>query len=155
MTPTSKQPVIDPDGIRWIGGAWFGGQLGGTAWMLTAFATYVWQIPWLGLLFLSAFLGINAAGIWIWRNRGRFRFFRSIQLMILVCGGLALLSIAAFDSQPSWGLLHDVEWQGGTLRWREMRRSELRGVYGILLIQVPFMLLLFEVLGRRSRQRGG
>ena len=70
MTSQAREPVTDPDGVRWIGGAWFGGQVGGTAWLLTAFAAYVWQDPWIGLLFLAAFAGINALGFWIWQRQG-------------------------------------------------------------------------------------
>jgi hypothetical protein len=148
-------PITDLDGVRWNGGAWFGCQIGGTAWMLTASVAYVWQAPWLGVLFLLAFAGVNVLGVWLWRHRSRLRFFRRVQLMTLLCGGLALLALVAFDFLPSGNLKHDLTWQGGQPRWVGANRSEFRNAYLLLLILVPALLIQFEVLGRQARRRSG
>jgi hypothetical protein len=122
--------------------------------ILTAFAAYVWQVPWLGVLFLAAFAGINALGFWIWRQRWRFRFFRAVQLMTLVCGGIALLALAALHFLAPENLKHDLIWLNGKPRWVGARRSEFRRDYLLLLMGVPALLALFEVQGRQARRRG-
>lgn len=152
MPSPAIQPVTDPDGVRWNACAWFGGQAGGTAWMVTAFATYVRQSPWLGSLFLVAFVGLNALGFWLWRQRSRFRFFRSVQLMIAASAALALLAVAGFDFLRPPDLKRDLGSEG---RWVGASRAEYRSAYVLLLVLIPAMLIQFEIQARLARRRGG
>ena len=149
----NRLAITDPDGVPWNRGAWFGSQIGGTAWMLTAFAAYVWQIPWIGLSFLMGFVSSNALGLWLWRHRSHLRFFRSIQLMTLVCGGLALLALLAFDFLAPGSLKHDLAWRDGSPRWVGANRSEFRSAYFLLLVMLPAMLILFEHRGRQAKRQ--
>jgi hypothetical protein len=149
----AQPQVTGPDGVPWVRGAWFGGQVGGTAWMLTGFVIYVWQVPWIGLLFLAGFAGANALGFWLWRRRDRFRFFLAVQIMLLVCGGLLVPAVVAFDVFGSGGLRHNLVLENGGLRWVGASRSELRSAYFFILTQLPLGLLLFWVLDRQAVRR--
>ena len=152
MSSTSHQPIIDPDGVRWNAGAWFGGQIGGTAWMLTAFVVYAWQAPWLGILFLAGFVAANALGLWLWSNRRRFRFFRSVQLMMLVCGCLALASVLSLDFFAPGDLKHYLIWQGNRPRQAGANRSEFRSAYLMLCLMIPALMIQFEIQGRLAKR---
>ncbi len=154
MSLTPSIPVIDPDGVRWTAGAWFGSQVGGSCWMLTAFVAYVWQAPWLSVLFLAGFAAANAFGFWLWSNRRRFRFFRSAQWMILACGCSALATLLALDFLAPGDLKHYLIWQGDRPRQAGVNRSEFRSAYVMLCLIIPALLIQFEVQGRQARRRG-
>ena len=154
MPSIAREPIIDPDAVPWNAGAWFGGQIGGTCWMLTAFVAYVWQAPWLSVLFLAGFAAANAFGFWLWSHRRRFRFFRSAQLMMLVCGGSALASLLALDFLAPANLKHNLIWRADRPGWVGANRSEFRSAYLMLCLLIPALLIQFEVQGRQARWKG-
>ena len=76
-------------------------------------------------------------------------------MMTLVCGGVALLALAALQFLAPEYLKHDLVWLNGELPFRVgANRSEFPREYLLLLMGIPALLALFEVQGRQARRRG-
>ena len=95
---TSKVPIQGPGHFQWNKGGWFGSQLGGTAWSLTAALMCVAAGSYLGGIgFLVAFLVPNALGTWLWRQRDRIMPYPAIMALLAVCLLCVLLGFGSLD----------------------------------------------------------
>lgn len=93
---------LEPTGcFQWNAGAWFGSQLGGSAWMLVGSATMTPGSPILAGAWLACFATANGVGLWLWRRRDRVRPYPAIQALLLtlgVCGVAAWLALWALGT---------------------------------------------------------
>jgi hypothetical protein len=69
----SKEPLPGPGRFQWNLGAWFGGQIGGTAWMLVGAVVLAPHAPEVAGVWLACFAASNAIGSWLWWRRDRLR----------------------------------------------------------------------------------
>ena len=83
--------------IRWNRGAWLGGQLGGSAWMLVA---GLLAIP-ADLAAATAVLGLfalaNLAGWLIWRRRESISPYHGLQTLIPILGCAGVAAVYVLD----------------------------------------------------------
>jgi hypothetical protein len=82
-----------PGYFQWNTGVWFGGQLGGTAWMLVGAAVLTPRAPEVAAVWLFCFAVANAIGSWLWWRRDRLRPYPAMQLLLLACGASGLLAL--------------------------------------------------------------
>jgi hypothetical protein len=80
----------------WNTGAWFGCQIGGTAWLLLGSITML-QSPIVGLVWSCAFALANGFGLALWARRGRLGMYAAIQVFLLALAALSVASIAVAD----------------------------------------------------------
>jgi hypothetical protein len=93
MTP--RKPMLGPGLFQWNSGAWFGTQIGCTAWMLAAAVDSIARrTPWAAALFLTGFAVLTAFGIGLWQRRDRLPPLRALILLVTLCGVGFLTSIA-------------------------------------------------------------
>src|SRR5262245_20825119 len=88
----AASPITGPGYIHWNAGGWFGGQVGGTSWLLVGAAVLAPQAPAVAAIWLAGFAAANAVGLWLWRRRTRFRPHTAFQAMLLACGISGLLA---------------------------------------------------------------
>jgi FtsH-binding integral membrane protein len=82
----------EPGYFQWNSGAWFGGQLGATAWLAVGAGVLASQSGAMAAIWLTCFLIANAIGTLLWRNRGRIRPYPAIQWLLLVSGVCGLIA---------------------------------------------------------------
>jgi len=81
-----KEPAIrDSDSApgmdaRWNAGGWFGGQLGGTVWLLLLGILLLGIDVIAALGVLLCFAGANAIGTWLWSRRRRYPLWPPVAL---------------------------------------------------------------------------
>src|SRR5579871_2566901 len=110
---TVKVPMSGPGCFQWNLGAWLGGQLGGTAWMLVGAAILAFEAPAAAAAWLVCFAMANALGAWMWRQRDRLRPYAALQLLVVVVGGCGLLALVALDVLRPEGAPLDLRWEDG------------------------------------------
>jgi hypothetical protein len=122
--------------FRWNRGGWFGGQLGGTAWLLAAAAAIGFRAPGVAAVFGACFAVANAVGIFLWLRRDSLRPYAAIQLLVLVCG------VSSF-----------IAWL--TLTWVRPDVVAALGWHSYLVfLVVPAIMVWFALLERRARLDG-
>lgn len=84
-----------PGYFHWNKGAWFGGQIGCTAWLLPTGLILLVQRPFIGILWLSVFLAINGFGFSLWKRRDRLSIFLALQMLLFACGIGGLMALGA------------------------------------------------------------
>lgn len=88
--------------LEWNFGGWFGGQLGGTAWILVAAVLVAFRDPqtglWVGLMFLVP----NLVGTLLWRRRERLSCYTAMQILLPVVGAFGLLTVYLLDRSNEW-----------------------------------------------------
>ena len=137
MTP--KQAKRGTGTHQWNAGGWFGGQVGGTAWMLVAGVLVLAQGSLLGLVVLVCFLIPNVVGVVLWCLRDRIRPYPAIQILVAVMGVFSVLTLVAFDVS---GRL-DAYSEGSS-----------RSTYWMLMV-FPAVMLMFHLQNRSGRKKGG
>ncbi len=91
----TKQPMPGPGCYQWNMGGWFGGQLGGTAWMLVGAVVNVPHAPEVAGVWLVCFAVANAVGTWLWWRRDRLRPYPALQALLLACGANSSMALVA------------------------------------------------------------
>lgn len=119
--------------LVWSRGGWFGGQLGGTAWMLVAAVLSLGQAPRAGLIVFSVFAAVNAAGLLMWRGRNRLSCYRATQILLLAIGIGSLATVYLLQSQGIWEAIQ----VGGVV--------SAEFAYGMIVVVIAAVLLLFRV----------
>ncbi len=93
--PTHGRPAIRPP-TRWPAGAWFGCQLGGTAWLITGVIEMAQSAPRLATTWAVLGVAANGLGAWLWRRHQSGRPGAD-RLMLLACGAAGLVALTALD----------------------------------------------------------
>jgi hypothetical protein len=91
----SRRSMPGPGCFQWNTVAWFGGQIGSTAWMLAGAAILAWEAPEVAIVWLACFFAANAAGAYVWSRRRRLRPFPAMQMGFLGCGASGLIALVA------------------------------------------------------------
>ena len=125
--PATQSPT------RWPAGAWFGCQLGGTAWLITGAAEMTQSAPRVATAWALLCVAANCLGAWLWR-RHRSGHPRAGQLMLLACGVAGSVALTALDVVRPPGAEAGVP------------------TAGYLVVAAP--LLLIAALARRRFPRG-
>ena len=93
MTETS--PKVGAGRFQWNAGAWFGGLLGGTAYLLVGGVAFLSQHTFLSAIWLSCFAMALSIGVFVWTRRVTLAPYPAIQVLILVCGLSGAVAIIA------------------------------------------------------------
>jgi ABC-type phosphate transport system permease subunit len=91
----SKEPLAGPGRFQWNLGAWFGGQIGGTAWMLVGAVVLAPHAPEVAGVWLACFAVANAIGSWLWWCRDSLRPYPSLQALLSACGVSSVIALVA------------------------------------------------------------
>jgi hypothetical protein len=148
-----KQAMPGVGQFQWNTWAWFGSQLGCTAWMLTATLEFAREAPRVAALCVVLCAAVNALCTGMWLRRDRIAPFPAMMVMLGVCMASALFVLVAVDFQrPDPVLLNLLRdgGQGGHRRW------EIRSGYRTILLLFPVMAALFALSewgARKSRAR--
>lgn len=129
-------------GLRWNTGGWFGGQIGGTLWMLIS-ALVLWSADGpvaLPLLVCFAIPNVLATGIWIRRNR--WRPLSALLTLFALIGAFSLAAIVVLDRAGSFARLG----YGGNTTSGSM--------YFLIAVLTPGLMLLVYFQDRSMRKGG-
>lgn len=88
--------------MQWNAGGWFGGQIGGTAWMLVAGILSAINDIDTGLIVLATFAIPNVIGLFLWRSREAISCYKATQFLIPVMGVFGLIAIYVLDERDLW-----------------------------------------------------
>jgi hypothetical protein len=124
-------PVTTP-GLRWDLGAWFGTQLGATAWMLVGGLLAAAHDLAAGGIALLLFAVPNAVGIGLWRSR-RLSCYASTQILAASAGACGLLCVYALDRAGLWERIQVGSQVGAG--WS----------YGVIALVFGVMMLVFHL----------
>lgn len=119
--------------LEWNFGGWYGGQLGGTAWMLVAAILTAVRDPVIGLVALLLAAVPNVVGVVLWRRRERLSCYRSLQWLLVLIGVSGCAVVYLLDRS---GWLEPIQ-VGGTV--------SAAGAYAAVVGTVAFLLLLFRI----------
>ncbi|HEY1785063.1 MAG TPA: hypothetical protein VGG30_05910 [Pirellulales bacterium] len=75
-TGAAKSPCV------WNAGAWFGSQLGGSAWALIAAAELLLKDPVSAAVCLGSFVALNVYGLTVWRSRDTLTAYGGLQRLL-------------------------------------------------------------------------
>jgi hypothetical protein len=136
----AKESRNVPEYFQWNHGAWFGGQLGGTAWM-AAGAVALWpKSVGMAGTWLACCAAANAIGLVLWQSRGRIRTHAAMQILLAACGVFGMIAWTTLVRlQPD---LADAFGWPGESNW---------GFLAFLI--VPAIMAWFAVLDWRMRSR--
>ncbi|MFO0810484.1 MAG: hypothetical protein U0746_17805 [Gemmataceae bacterium] len=126
-----------PGYFRWNAGGWFGGQLGGTAWLFVGAVVLVPSAIGVAVVWLACFTVANVVGAWLWFRRDRIRAYPAIQLLLVTCGVSGLVAWLALDALGS-----DAA---------RVLASPRQGYLAMLI--VPAMMAWFAVMEHAARSR--
>jgi hypothetical protein len=124
-----------PSAFHWNTGGWFGGQIGGTAWMLQALF-YIRSEPMLAAIAVGCFIGGNIVGLILWSLRGRIAFYPAVQVLLAALGAISVVYFVAYDV---FGRLSELD-------------PRFERPYWALLI-FPVLMVLFYFKERAAQQR--
>ena len=125
--------------MEWNKAGWFGGQLGGTGWLLIAgMLTAIRDLP-TGMLVVGLFVISNVVGFVLWKAR-RMSCYASTQLFIGVSGICGLLAIYLLENANVW-----TEIQTGA-------QVSAYSAYWILSLVVGGLMLMFHLRFGRGDQ---
>ncbi len=122
--------------LEWNAGGWFGGQLGGTAWILVAAALSTARDTSTGFILLVIFLVPNIIGCLLWR-RQKISFDASLQRLLLLLGVFGLLAVYVLERRHLW-----IEIQMGS------SVSATYTYYMIIFITAILMVMFYFRFGR-------
>jgi hypothetical protein len=123
--------------LDWNASGWFGGQLGGTAWILVAAAITFDHNTWTGLILLVIFLVPNIVGYLLWRLK-KFSCHASLQILFGLSGLFGLLTIYVLDRNHLWLEIQ----KGGSI-------SAVSGYFLLTLIILILMITFYLKFGRK------
>ncbi len=149
---SNKQPVQGPGQFQWNRGGWFGGQFGGTAWLLPTGLVAFYQAPLLGIIWLSIFSIVNALGFWLWHRRDRIEPFRAIILLLLACTIGGLLALVSLDILRSDRFRDRIFRRDNGSLLQDYRHESLRQGYIFFLVGIPAMAGWFALMERAGRK---
>jgi hypothetical protein len=135
-----------PGAFQWSQGAWFGSQIGGTAWLLAGVVQAPSPVPGLRLVWLTAFLLVNAVGLTLWWRRDRLAPFPALMILLASCALAAtvVLGVTAWFAPPV-GVRNTIMSRGEALR-------ALAGLWVLILILGGFFVSLERAALRQSRR---
>jgi uncharacterized membrane protein YczE len=116
--------------MKWNTGAWFGSQLGVSAWLLGSFFQSLSEYFNLALLSLSCFLAINIIGCILFSFKKNISFYRAINLFILSSFLFTTLYMIALHQAYSIESLK----------------------YYLYLLLFPFLLIQFYLINKSNRK---
>ena len=129
-------------GLRWETGGWFGGQIGGTLWMLIS-ALVVWSTDAsVALLLLACFAIPNVLATGIWMRRDRWRSLTALLVLFALIGAFSLAATVVLDRAGSFATLG----YGGTTTSGTM--------YFMIALLTPGLMLMIYFQDRSLRKRG-
>ena len=124
--------------FQWNAGAWFGGLLGGTAYLGVGGVVFLLQDSFLGMAWLLCFAIASSSGVFLWRFRHVFAPYPAMQALLFVCGvgGATAMSAAYFLAPESLDVV------------------QLTPAGSFLFLMVfPILMVWFHLLEMGSRQR--
>lgn len=136
-----KRPRPGSGRFQWNTAGWVGGQLGGTLWLLLLGAIILPLDPLAGALVLLCFAVPNGLGLWIWRNRERFRPYPALQSLVAVMGLCALAALLVLNHRLGPGV-------------RLPYGSGYTGVSYWFLLVFPALMAQFHFMERREGPSG-
>ncbi len=122
--------------LEWNAGGWFGGQLGGTAWILVAAALTTARDTSTGFILLVIFLVPNIIGYLLWRMQ-KMSSYASLQILFTLIGVFGLLAIYVLERRHLW-----IEIQMGS------SVSAAYAYYMIIFITAILMVMFYFRFGR-------
>ncbi len=122
--------------LEWNAGGWFGGQLGGTAWIIVAAALTITQDTSTGLILLIIFLVPNIVGYLLWRTQ-KLSCYTSIQILFSLIGVFGVLAIYILERRHLW-----IEIQIGS------SVSAAYAYYMVIFITAILMVVFYLRFGR-------
>ena len=134
---TDNSPKVGAGRFQWNAGGWFGGLLGGTAYLLVGGVAFFSQHTLLSAIWLSCFATALSIGVFVWARRVTLAPYPAMQVLLLACGlSGAIAIIAALCMAPQ--LLTAVHLTpSGSL---------------LLLLMFPAMMLRFHFLESTARR---
>ncbi len=117
--------------LEWNFGGWFGGQFGGTLWILVAAVLSAVRDLETGALVLVTFLIPNIIGTILWRQRDRLSCYAAIQMLLPLVGIFSLLAVYILDSSNQWLVIQS----GGSI--------SAMSTYGLIILAVAVLFLVF------------
>ena len=123
--------------LEWNAGGWFGGQLGGTTWILVAAALTIAQDTSTGLILLIIILVPNIVGYLLWRTQ-KLSCYASLQILISLIGVFGLLAIYILERRHLW-----IEIQMGN------SVSAAYTYYMVIFITAILMVVFYLRFGRK------
>ena len=88
--------------MNWNAGGWFGGQLGGTAWIFVAGVLSAIKDFETGMITLALFVIPNIVGLFLWRKRESLSCYKATQLLLALIGICGFVTIYVLDSRQQW-----------------------------------------------------
>lgn len=126
--------------LEWNAGGWFGGQIGGTAWILVAAALSAFRDISTGLILLAIFAVPNIIGYMFWR-RQKYSCYAATQILVGLMGISGLLAVYVLDR--------------GQL-WREIQAGgSISAVSAYFIIAIVFAILMLMFYVRFGREKDG
>jgi hypothetical protein len=122
--------------LEWNAGGWFGGQLGGTAWILVAAALTTARDTSTGFILLVIFLVPNTIGYLLWRMQ-KMSCYASLQILFILIGVFGMLAIYVLERRHLW-----IEIQMGS------SVSAAYAYYMIIFITAILILMFYFRFGR-------
>jgi hypothetical protein len=137
---TRLQAQSGSGGFQWNAGAWFGSQVGSTAWMLGVALVLLPDYVRPGVAALLAFLAANGFGCLLYWNKNRILPYPALQWLI---GFIAAASLALVVYLNHSGVVDKVDPRLGYGQW---------GFYFLPMLFVGLMAL-FHWRERKAAQR--
>jgi hypothetical protein len=138
--------------FQWNRGAWFGGQIGGTAWLIPAGLIFLAKIPIVGIVWLGIFAAINAIGYRLWSRRDRLNPYHAIQILLVACGIGGLCALGALVVLRPEASLPEIEFHDWKFWVVEDRRTSLRSAFLFFLVGIPLMMGWFHLAEQSARK---
>ncbi len=123
--------------LEWNAGGWFGGQLGGTAWILVAAALTIAQDTSTGLILLITFFVPNIVGYLLWRTQ-KLSCYASLQILFSLVGVFGLLAIYILERRHLWNEIQ----MGNSV-------SAAYAYYMVIFITAILMVVFYLRFGRK------
>jgi hypothetical protein len=101
----AKVQTPHPLSSHWQAGAWFGSQLGGTAWLLVAALVAAPQSPSSAAVLLGCGLAANLVGCLLWVQRARLDPYRAFQVLVAAVVLAGAAATRWLDLRGEFGLL--------------------------------------------------
>ena len=125
--------------MRWNLAGWLGAQVGGTAWVLVAGILSLWPDVTTGVAIIALFVLANVIGMAIWRRREKLSAYAGIQILLPIVGVVGLTAVYALERS---GIYKSIQ-VGGAV--------SARSTYGIIILVVPALMLMFYLQFGRKR----
>ena len=87
-----------PGQFQWNRGGWFGGQIGGTLWLVLIGGALLAQGRVVGAVALILGLLSNVLGLLLWHRRITLSPYPALQILVGVCGLSGLVSLLAISA---------------------------------------------------------